>query len=157
MTALRPLLRSPLPSLHRPVVPITKTTLSRNANIIPRPKRPYLLDQIVILSDGSSFKQLTTSPRGVIRSTKDVRNHPMWNPSMKELADVEEDEAGRLRAFRERYGRGYDVVEKEDGENKDGAEFAQRKEEEEDNLMDLLSAGVQEKLGGNVMKKRGKK
>ncbi|KAA8894337.1 hypothetical protein FN846DRAFT_974425 [Sphaerosporella brunnea] len=80
----------------------------RNANLILRPKRPYLLDQIVIMSDGSSFKQLTTSPRGVLRNTKDARNNPLWNPSLKELADVEEDEAGRLKRFRERFGMGFE-------------------------------------------------
>ena len=62
----------------------------------------------MILSDGSSFKQLTTSPRGIIRSTKDVRNNPLWNPSMRELRDVEEDEAGRLKKFRDRFGMGFE-------------------------------------------------
>jgi predicted secreted protein len=62
----------------------------------------------VILSDGSSYKQLTTSPRGVIRSVKDIRNNPLWNPSMRELADIEEDEAGRLKRFRERFGMGFE-------------------------------------------------
>jgi hypothetical protein len=70
----------------------------------------------VILSDGSSYKQLTTSPRGVLRSTKDIRNNPLWNPSMKELADVEEDEAGRLRRFRERFGGAFEVDEEVVGE-----------------------------------------
>ncbi|KAI5777527.1 hypothetical protein EDC01DRAFT_678265 [Geopyxis carbonaria] len=114
LTALRPLLRTPLAPTFTPLRAPT-LTLSRNANLIPRPKRPYLLDQIIILSDGSSYKQLTTSPRGVIRSTKDVRNNPMWNPSMRELADVEEDEAGKLRRFRQRFGTGFEV-ENEDGD-----------------------------------------
>ena len=76
----------------------------------PRPPRS-LLDQLIILSDGSSYKQLTTSPRGVLRSTKDVRNNALWNPSLSELRDVEEDEAGRLRGFRERYGLGFEEFE----------------------------------------------
>ena len=33
----------------------------------------------------------------------------MWNPSSQKLMNVEEDEAGKLRAFRERFGRGWDA------------------------------------------------
>jgi len=108
--ALRPLLRSrsALHSTLFPTVFLAPLQQSRSANLIPRSKRPYLLDQIVVLSDGSSFKQLTTSPRGIIRSTKDIRNNPLWNPSMRELRDVEEDEAGRLKRFRDRFGMGFE-------------------------------------------------
>ncbi|KAF8543798.1 hypothetical protein BDD12DRAFT_818915 [Trichophaea hybrida] len=118
MTALTPLLRTRTALGSTPLFTLrpTVSTQTRHANLIPRPKRPYLLDQIVILSDGSSYKQLTTSPRGVIRSAKDVKNNPLWNPSMRELADVEEDEAGRLRRFRERFGMGFE------SEGADGAD-----------------------------------
>ncbi len=43
------------------------------------------------------------------RTTKDSRNHLLWQPSEKSLLNVEEDEAGKLAAFRERYGRGFDM------------------------------------------------
>ena len=33
----------------------------------------------------------------------------MWQPSMSSLRNVEEDEAGRLRAFRKKFGRGWDA------------------------------------------------
>ena len=33
----------------------------------------------------------------------------MWQPSLDSLRNVEQDEAGRLRAFRERFGRGWDL------------------------------------------------
>jgi hypothetical protein len=33
----------------------------------------------------------------------------LWNPSSQKLRNVEEDEAGRLRRFRRRFGRGFDV------------------------------------------------
>jgi hypothetical protein len=33
----------------------------------------------------------------------------MWQPSEKSLRNVELDEAGKLAAFRERFGRGYDI------------------------------------------------
>lgn len=117
-TALTPLLRARTATLAPLFTRLPRpTTQSRSANLIPRPKRPTLLDQIVILSDGSSYKQLTTSPRGVMRSTKDIRNNPLWNPSMKELADVEEDEAGRMKRFRGRFGMDFESAEEggEDG------------------------------------------
>jgi hypothetical protein len=51
----------------------------------------------------------TTSPYPVYRSTRDTRNAPLWNPSSKELTNVEDDEAGRLASFRARYGRTFDA------------------------------------------------
>jgi len=51
----------------------------------------------------------TTSPRPVYRSSRDTRNAPLWNPSSRELLNVEEDEAGRLAGFRARFGRSFDA------------------------------------------------
>lgn len=51
----------------------------------------------------------TTSPAPVYRSSRDTRNVPLWNPSSKELLNVEEDEAGRLAGFRARFGRTFDA------------------------------------------------
>jgi hypothetical protein len=45
----------------------------------------------------------------VYKSAKDSRNHILWQPSEKSLQNVELDEAGKLAAFRERYGRGFDL------------------------------------------------
>lgn len=53
------------------------------------------------------------------RSTKDTRNHVLWQPSDRSLQNVELDEAGRLAAFRGRYGRGFDIQEGEEGEAKE--------------------------------------
>ena len=33
----------------------------------------------------------------------------LWNPSSQKLLNIEEDEAGRLKRFRKRFGRGFDV------------------------------------------------
>lgn len=52
----------------------------------------------------------TTSPVPVYRSSRDTRNAPLWNPSSKHLQNVEEDEAGRLSRFRERYGQSFNVA-----------------------------------------------
>jgi hypothetical protein len=62
----------------------------------------------------------------------------MWQPSKSSLRNVEEDEAGRLRAFREKFGRGWDAdttgaeagVEGAGGDGGEGSE---------DSLMDLIS------------------
>ncbi|KAI9716706.1 MAG: hypothetical protein M1828_007568 [Chrysothrix sp. TS-e1954] len=84
-------------------------TQQRNATFIPRPRRPYQFTQLITLSDGSTFTQRTTSPIPIFKSQRDTRNTALWNPSNAKLANVEEDEAGRLRAFRRRFGRGWDV------------------------------------------------
>ncbi|MCJ1251220.1 hypothetical protein MMC30_008451 [Trapelia coarctata] len=119
----------------------------RHATLLRRPKRPYTFTQLVTLSDGSTYTHRTTSPAPVFRSTKDTRNTPLWNPSSQKLMNVEADDAGRLRAFRQRFGRGWDArtnVEEEDleegGEGREDGE----KGEQEDSLMDLISGFGQE-------------
>jgi hypothetical protein len=64
---------------------------------------------MITLSDGSTYLHRTTSPTPIYRSTKDTKNNPLWNPSSQKLANVEEDEAGRLKRFRGRFGRGWDA------------------------------------------------
>lgn len=127
-----------------------------------RPHRPYTFTQLVTLSDGSSFTQRTTSPAPLHRSTKDSRNNILWQPSMASLQNVEEDEAGRLKAFREKFGRGWDAEEVEGDavtEGKEGATLAGG-EEAEDSLMDLISgfqSNVTEKqMSGKIAVKEKK-
>ena len=88
---------------------VLQQTQTRNANIIRRPKRPYMFTQLVQLSDGSTYSMRTTSPHALYKSSKDPRNHVLWQPSEKSLQNVEVDEAGKLAAFRDRYGRGWDA------------------------------------------------
>ncbi|EXF84269.1 mitochondrial ribosomal protein [Colletotrichum fioriniae PJ7] len=85
---------------------------SRAATFIPRPRRPYTFTQLIQLSDGSTYTVRTTSPSPLVRSAKDSRNHALWQPSDKSLKNVEVDEAGKLAAFRERFGRGFDLAAK---------------------------------------------
>ncbi|CEI65875.1 hypothetical protein FVEN_g7452 [Fusarium venenatum] len=97
----------------------------RHATFIPRPRRPYTFTQLVTLSDGSAYTMRTTSPLPIYRAAKDTRNTLLWQPSEKSLKNVELDEAGRLAAFRERYGRAYDASSTEEGgENAEAAEDA---------------------------------
>jgi len=109
--ALRPILRSvEAPSSFLSTTSTTYICRScRNARLLRRPKRPYTFTQLVTLSDGSAFTLRTTSPQPVYRSTRDTRNAPLWNPSSKDLLNVEDDEAGRLAGFRARFGRGFDA------------------------------------------------
>ena len=82
----------------------------RNATLLRRPKRPYTFTQLITLTDGSSYLHRTTSPAPVYRATKDIRNSPLWNPSSQKLMNIEEDEAGKLRSFRAKFGRGWDAA-----------------------------------------------
>ncbi|PPJ57673.1 hypothetical protein CBER1_00127 [Cercospora berteroae] len=112
----------------------------RHATLLRRPKRPYTFTQLVTLSDGSTFLHRTTSPAPIYRSAKDTKNNAMWNPSSQKLLNVEEDEAGRLRKFRQRFGRGYDAESMSDGgeEVLEGEEKLSQ-QESDDSLLDLIS------------------
>nr|POE48836.1 54s ribosomal protein l36, mitochondrial [Quercus suber] len=115
----------------------------RNASLLRRPKRPYTFTQLITLSDGSTFLHRTTSPQPVYRSTKDTKNSPMWNPSSLKFHNVEEDEAGRLRRFRKRFGRGFDAEAaegEEEAQEKNDGSTRQTEEDSDQSLMDLISA-----------------
>ncbi|KNG52679.1 50s ribosomal protein [Stemphylium lycopersici] len=121
MSALRALRQSIQPQIQH-------TTQVRHATLLRRPKRPYTFTQLITLSDGSSFTVRTTSPQPVYKSAKDIRNSPLWNPSSQKLLNVEEDEAGKLAAFRAKFGRGWDA---DTDADKSG--------QQEDHLLDLIS------------------
>jgi hypothetical protein len=74
----------------------------------------------------------------VYRSTRDTRNAPLWNPSSKELLNVEEDEAGRLAGFRARFGRGFDAGREHSPstETADTTEANRKKTEEKERAVD---------------------
>ncbi|RDW71183.1 hypothetical protein BP6252_07746 [Coleophoma cylindrospora] len=144
---------SQLPSLtlrraHIPQISKCTQQQTRHASLLRRPLRPYTFTQLITLSDGSTYTQRTTSPAPVFRSTKDTRNHPTWQPSLDSLRNVEQDEAGRLRAFRERFGRGWDAEEVVE----EGAEAS-----EEESLMDLISGGNWDAGAAAAKEGKGKK
>lgn len=106
----------------------------RHATFVPRPRRPYTFTQLVQLSDGSTYTMRSTSPHPIYRASKDTRNTLLWQPSEKTLRNVELDEAGKLAAFRERFGRGFDAsAQAEDGE------AAVEEEETDDGFADLIT------------------
>ncbi|KAG6239496.1 hypothetical protein E4U25_000646 [Claviceps purpurea] len=117
----------------------------RHATFIERPRRPYTFTQLVTLSDGSTYTMRTTSPASVYRSTKDSRNTLLWQPTDRSLRNVELDEAGKLAAFRERFGRAFDAspsLEKEEGQEQEQKASAAPAEDEpaEDDFTDLITA-----------------
>jgi len=100
---------SALRALRASVAPYTRQSQQvRHATLLRRPKRPYTFTQLIQLSDGSAFTLRTTNPQPVLKSAKDIRNNPLWHPSSQKLLNVEEDEAGKLAAFRAKFGTGWD-------------------------------------------------
>jgi hypothetical protein len=71
--------------------------------------------------------------------------------------NVEEDEAGRLRAFRDRFGRGWDATTTAPGDagGEKGRESAEDMQEE--SLLDLISRfGVDQQIPAVVKKSKSK-
>lgn len=64
------------------------------------------------------------------------------------MLNIEADEAGKLRAFREKFGRGWDASRMAEKDEVDGGEGGKEEGEEEgDNLMDLISGFGREAEG----------
>ncbi|KAL2211842.1 hypothetical protein CC79DRAFT_1393107 [Sarocladium strictum] len=123
-------------SLHSSSRLLTTPQL-RHATFIARPRRPYTFTQLVQLSDGSTYTCRTTSPHPLYRAAKDTRNTILWQPTEKSLRNVELDEAGRLAAFRSRFGRGFDAsAEAEEGAAEDGQ---QQEEVDDGGFADLMA------------------
>ena len=172
---LRPILRFfSQPSVFQLIKPNPFLCQScRHARLLKRPKRTYTFTQLVTLSDGSAFTMRTTSPLPVYRSSRDSRNSILWNPSSKELFNVEDDEAGRLAGFRARFGRSFDSSkenanpaasgnrlhessrsEAESGTG-DPLESTEQHDADDESLLDLISSfGQPEKPHGPTKKMR---
>ncbi|KAI9866380.1 MAG: hypothetical protein M1813_001502 [Trichoglossum hirsutum] len=129
----------------------------RRASLLRRPRRPYTFTQLITLSDGSAFLTRTTSPLPVLRSTKDIRNHPLWNPSSQKLLNVEEDEAGRLKAFRGRFGRGWDAENATTGDTDRVQGGGDAEDIQEESLLDLIAGfGVDQQGPEQVKESKSK-
>lgn len=110
--------------VHNPITPSTarlyntspygRTHVWKNRPpTLPKPFVPQF-PQRVVRADGSSFVHYTSSPRSVIRLTRDTTNHPLWNVSRLSGDSLEEDKVtGRLGRFNRRFdgigGHGQDV------------------------------------------------
>lgn len=118
---------------------LTPTTQIRNATFIRRPRRPYTFTQLIQLSDGSSYTVRTTSPQTLYRSAKDTRNALLWQPSERSLRNVELDEAGKLAAFRERFGHAFERSAQEGAVGKDGEKKNEVNAAAGDSFADLIT------------------
>jgi hypothetical protein len=73
--------------------------------MMPNPVVPRF-PQLVIRADGSSFTHWTTSPRSILKLTRDLTNNPVWNTSQWLDDQGVEDEAsttGRLGRFNRKF------------------------------------------------------
>jgi hypothetical protein len=117
------------------------------------------------------------NPAPVYRSVKDLRNSPLWNPSSLKLRNVEDDDAGKLAAFRAKFGRGWDAdstdAPKEESKEIEEGEvsiphallpqltLSQKKKVETaksgmDSLMDLISNAGASQIGDKSLRGGGK-
>lgn len=76
----------------------------RRAPVLPKPLVPKF-PQRVVRSDGTSFTQWTTSPKSLVRLTRDTTNNPMYNFAAASDRSVEEESGttGRLGRFNRRF------------------------------------------------------
>ncbi|KAF8266256.1 hypothetical protein EI94DRAFT_1733675 [Lactarius quietus] len=88
----------------------------RRPKKLPNPVVPQF-PQRVIRADGSSFTHWTTSPRPLIRLTRDVTNHPLWNVSALtgEGAAEESEVTGRLGRFNRKFVEEIDWMSEAEG------------------------------------------
>ncbi|KAK3671377.1 hypothetical protein LTR78_008655 [Recurvomyces mirabilis] len=164
-TSTRPLAKSLNPHIPLHTQTRIQRQQTRPASLLRRPKRPYTFTQLITLSDGSTFTHRTTSPAPIYKSVRDTKNSVLWNPSSQKLLNVEEDEAGRLRRFRRRFGRGFDadggIEEGGDGNGETAqGEQGQDQTQQDDSLLDLIAGYGQaaaEKAGAVAGGKEEKK
>ncbi|RDX46548.1 hypothetical protein K466DRAFT_664367 [Polyporus arcularius HHB13444] len=75
----------------------------RRPKRMPNPVVPVFPQRLVRV-DGSTIIHYTTSPRSVIKLTRDTTNNPIWNAARFVGMDEEEDEVtGRLGRFSRRF------------------------------------------------------
>lgn len=76
----------------------------RREKKLPNPTVPVFPQRLVRV-DGSTVIHYTTSPRSLIRLTRDTTNNPLWNAARFVGMDEEEDEVtGRMGRFSRRFG-----------------------------------------------------
>lgn len=78
----------------------------RRPPVLPLPVVPKYA-QTVIRSDGSSFVHWITSPKSLVRLTRDTTNNPLWNMANwanDRTLDEEVGSAGRMGRFSRKFG-----------------------------------------------------
>lgn len=148
---------SPNPSSARRFSTSSMSQARRASSHLPRPVPQF--PQTTLLSDGSSIQLTTTSPRSMLRLTRDPTNHPLWNPSMERKGGAgDEDESGRLGRFRRRFGGTDEAAGASSGARGDTAKEA-TESQDQFGAKDLewMSVGGREARPGTPMSKSKKK
>ena len=76
----------------------------RRPPVLPNPLMPKF-PQKVIRSDGTSFTHWTTSPKSLVRLTRDITNNPHWNTGNPSDRSIEEESGstGRMGRFNRKF------------------------------------------------------
>ena len=67
-------------------------------------RKPEVFHQTIVLSDGSSFKVMTSSPKTAYRLTRDKFNNPLWTGRRK--SSEEDAQNQQLSRFRRAFNKG---------------------------------------------------
>ncbi|WFC96391.1 hypothetical protein MBRA1_003048 [Malassezia brasiliensis] len=122
------------------------TRAGPDARAAPLPRPVAQFPQRVILADGSSIQLTTTSPRHLVRLTRDITNNPLWNPTMGRATQNDtEDDTGRLGRFRRRFA-----------EDASAAEQAEQTVSFDESDLDWMSGGREAREGTPITTKKAK-
>ncbi|KAI3617145.1 hypothetical protein CBS9595_003054 [Malassezia furfur] len=122
------------------------TRAGPDARAAPLPRPVAQFPQRVILADGSSIQLTTTSPRHLVRLTRDITNNPLWNPTMGRAAQNDtEDDTGRLGRFRRRFA-----------EDAAAAEQVEQAVSFDEGDLDWMSGGREAREGTPITTKKAK-
>lgn len=132
-----------------------------------RPAVYHKFEVKVKLSDGSVITRRTQYPKLEVQMINDQRNNPLWNPSRKDLSQVNTTGADRVRKFKERYSLFNEQSEEElqDADEKPEAKISEKQAEAEDeafgidDYLSVVGENAQEvQAGGRLQhKKKSKK
>jgi len=67
-------------------------------------RKPEVFHQTIVLTDGSSFKVMTSSPKAAYRLTRDKFNNPLWTGRRK--SSEEDAQNQQLSRFRRAFKKG---------------------------------------------------
>ncbi|WFD01063.1 hypothetical protein MYAM1_003823 [Malassezia yamatoensis] len=122
----------------------SRASESKGTPSLPRPVAQF--PQRVILADGSSIQLTTTSPRHLVKLTRDITNNVLWNPMMSRGSQLDtEDDTGRLGRFRRRFAE--DAV---------AATEVEQKVSFDEGDLDWMSGGREAREGTPISTKKAK-
>ncbi|KAJ3574859.1 hypothetical protein NP233_g1481 [Leucocoprinus birnbaumii] len=130
----------------------------RRPPVLPNPVVP-MFPQTIIRADGSSFVQWTTSPKSIVRLTRDTTNNPLWNTAnwaSDRALEEESGSTGRMGRFSRKFG-GVTVPKEElskpskkEEKSKAAPEAVKHEEVPKEDMVDLtgMNMGMKGGMGG---------